>query len=884
MGNEEKKRLQENFSHEKYWHKWGPYLSERQWGTVREDYSPDGLAWSYFPHDHARSRVYRWGEDGIAGITDTRCRICFSPTFWNGNDPILKERLFGLDPTEGNHGEDVKELYFHLDNSPSHAYMKFLYKYPQREFPYNDLIDTNRSRSMDEKEYEILETGVFNENAYFDIFIEYAKSDVEDILIRITAHNRYHEAADLYVLPTLWLRNLWAFHEIMGEYYVEKRKKGDDYGTVEVYQPERGHYHFYFERADRWLFTENETNTERLFNIPNKSPYTKDLFHFMVTNDDYSLMDGVERGTKFSPLYKRSVPGGESVSLKMRLSNKVHSSNPLKGEFDDVFEKRITESDEFYRSISDTDDEELFQIQKQALSGMMWNKQYYSYDVMKWLKGDPGNPEPPMSRLKGRNSQWIHLHNEDVLSMPDKWEFPWYATWDLAFHTISIGMIDIEWAKLQLNKVLREWYMDPRGQIPAYEWNFSDVNPPVHAWATFEIYKYEKQKTGKKDIAFLKRVFHKLNLNFTWWVNQKDRRGNNIMEGGFLGLDNIGIFNRSEEIPGAGFLEQVDGTAWVSMFALRMLQMAIEIAVEDPSYEDMATKYFEHFIYIAASLNKMGEDWVSSWDDEDGFFYDLLVNPEKGSYRPIKIRSLVGLSTIFASSILRRKDLEHLPTFTQGIKWFYEYRQKHSDYLVLNKYDENEDILLSLVPEARLKRLINAMIDPEEFYSPFGIRSLSKRYEKDPYSFDIDGRHYSIEYNPAESRSDLFGGNSNWRGPIWFPMNYLIIKALREYYAYYGNSFRVNHPYDKDKSITLKELCTMLHQNLISIFQKDKDGNRPVNHQNEDWFRDPHFKGLVLFYEHFQGDNGRGLGASHQTGWTGLVAKMINEICDLKIE
>ncbi len=884
MENAENKRLRENFNHEKYWHKWGPYLSERQWGTVREDYSSDGLSWAYFPHDHARSRAYRWGEDGIGGITDTRCRICFSPAFWNGNDPILKERLFGLDNTEGNHGEDVKELYFHLENSPSHAYMKYLYKYPQRAFPYNDLIDTNRSRSEDEKEYEILETGIFNENAYFDIFIEYAKSDVEDILIRITAYNRHHEAADLYVLPTLWLRNLWSFHEVMGEYLIEKRKKEGDYGAVEIYQPERGHYYFYFERADRWLFTENETNTERLFNTPNKSPFVKDLFHHMVTNDEYSLMEGKESGTKFAPFYKRSIPGGESATFKMRLSNKVHSSNPLKKEFDGVFEKRIAESDEFFRSISKTDDEELFQIQKQALSGMMWNKQYYSYDVMQWLKGDPENPPPPDDRLKGRNSQWIHLHNEDILSMPDKWEFPWYATWDLAFHTISIGMIDIEWAKLQLNKVLREWYMSPQGQIPAYEWNFSDVNPPVHAWATFEIYKYEKQKTGKKDIAFLKRIFHKLNLNFTWWVNQKDRRGNNIMEGGFLGLDNIGIFNRSEDIPGIGFLEQVDGTAWVSMFALRMLQMAIEIAVEDPSYEDMATKYFEHFIYISASLNKIGEDWVGSWDDEDGFFYDLLVNPEKGSYRPIKIRSLVGLSTIFASSILRRKDLDRLPTFTQGIKWFYDYRKRHYDYQVLEEYDENEDILLSLVPKARLKRLINAMIDPEEFYSPFGIRSLSKRYEKDPYTFDVNGSHHSIDYNPGESRSDLFGGNSNWRGPIWFPMNYLVLKALREYYAYYGDSFKVNHPYDKDKSITLKELCSMIHQNLISIFQKDKDGNRPVNQQTNDWYQDPHFKDLILFYEHFHGDSGRGLGASHQTGWTGLVAKMINEVCDLKRE
>lgn len=878
MGSAEKNRLQENFNYKRYWHKWGPYLSERQWGTVREDYSADGSAWTYFPHDHARSRVYRWGEDGIGGITDTRCRICFSPTFWNGKDPILKERLFGLSGLEGNHGEDVKELYFHLENSPSHAYMKYLYKYPQNPFPYEDLLRTNASRSKNDREYEILETGVFDNNAYFDLFIEYAKADAEDILIRITAHNRSTKDAELYVLPSVWLRNLWSFHAVMGEYFIEKRKNEDDYGSVEVYQPERGHYHFYFERPDRWLFTGNETNTERLYDIPNQTPYVKDLFHTMILENDFTLMDGKTSGTKFAPMYQRMISAGDSVNFKMRLSQKVHHSNPLKNSFKDVFDTRIKESDAYFRSISTAEDEAQFQIQKQALSGMMWNKQYYHFDINQWLNGDPNQPVPPQERKKGRNAQWIHLHNEDILSMPDKWEFPWYATWDLAFHTISIGLMDLEWAKLQLNKVLREWYMSPRGQIPAYEWNFSDVNPPVHAWATFEIYKSEKQKTGKKDIQFLKRVFHKLNMNFTWWVNQKDRRGNNVMEGGFLGLDNIGIFNRSEEIPGVGFLEQVDGTAWVSMFALRMLQMAIEIAVVDPSYEDMATKYFEHFVYISAALNKIGKDWVGSWDEQDGFFYDLLINPEKKSYRPIKVRSLVGLSPLFASSILRRKDLDKLPTFTQGIKWFYDYRRKHYEYEVLEDYDENEDILLSLVPKSRLKRLIDAMGDPEEFFSPYGIRSLSKQYEKAPYVFTVEGKEYRIKYSPGESTTTLFGGNSNWRGPVWFPINYLIIKALREYHSFYGDSFHVCHPYNPDKSITLDELSTLIQRNLISIFLKDSQGNRPVNQQHADWFKDPHFKDYILFYEHFHGDHGRGLGASHQTGWTGLIANLINDV------
>ena len=880
MENAEINRLKENYNRTRYWHKWGPYLSERQWGTVREDYSPDGAAWDYFPHDHARSRVYRWGEDGIAGLTDTRCRICFSPAFWNGKDPILKERLFGMSGVEGNHGEDVKELYFHLDNTPTHSYMKYLYKYPQQLFPYDDLLSTNLHRSREELEYEILDTGVFNDNAYFDIFIEYAKGDVEDILIRITAYNRFHQEASLTILPTVWLRNLWSFHTIMGEYYIEKRTENPEYGTVELYQPERGHYHYYFQTPQLWLFTENETNTHRLYGIPNGTPFVKDLFHEMVTAGDYALMEGKSSGTKFSPLYQKDVPPGEAFSVKMRLSNKVFLSNPLEEEFDQIFVQRKQESDAFYDSICQSADKEMAQIQKQALSGMMWNKQYYQYDINIWLKGDPGHPIPPSQRYEGRNAEWTHLHNEDILSMPDKWEFPWYATWDLAFHAITIGMVDIEWAKIQLNKVLREWYMNPRGQMPAYEWNFSDVNPPVHAWAAFEIYKKEKQSTGKKDIMFLKRIFHKLNLNFTWWVNIKDRRGNNVMEGGFLGLDNIGVFDRSDKLPGGGFLEQVDGTSWVAMFALRMLQMAIEIAVEDPSYEDMATKYFEHFVLISAALNKIDENWVGSWDEEEGFFYDLLINTETETYRPIKVRSLVGLTPLFATAILRREDLNKLPTFNEGIKWFFDYRRRIGSFTMLDEFDPNEDILLSLVPRDRLNRLMNTLADPAEFFGPFGIRSLSRIYKNHAYVFNTDGQQYSIGYEPGESKTSLFGGNSNWRGPVWFPMNYLLLKAIREYDAYFGDSFRVVHPYNSQESISLGDLSTMLQKNLISIFLPDKNGRRPVNQQSGDWFLDPHFKDLVLFYEHFHADQGRGLGASHQTGWTGLVANLIREISE----
>lgn len=877
-------RLRENYQRTKYWHKWGPYLSERQWGTVREDYSQHGSAWDYFPHDHARSRVYRWGEDGIAGISDTRCRICFSPAFWNGQDPNLKERLFGLSGVEGNHGEDVKELYFHLDNTPTHSYMKYLYKYPQNAYPYTDLRSSNKGRSKLEKEFEILETGIFDNNAYFDIFIEYAKGDVEDILIKITAHNRFHQSADLYILPTVWLRNLWSFHEIMGEYYIEKRSAELEYGSVELYQPERGHYHYYFPQPDQWLFTENETNTERLFGIPNTSPFVKDLFHHMVITGDFSLMEQRNQGTKFAPLYKKSIEAGQSVCIKIRLSNKVFLSNPLDDEFDQIFLERELECEEFFRSVCYTKDPTLFHIQKQALSGMMWNKQYYQYDINIWLKGDPGHPIPPSQRYEGRNAEWTHLHNEDILSMPDKWEFPWYATWDLAFHAITIGMVDIEWAKIQLNKVLREWYMNPRGQMPAYEWNFSDVNPPVHAWAAFEIYKKEKQTTGRKDLFFLKRIFHKLNLNFTWWVNIKDRRGNNVMEGGFLGLDNIGVFNRSEQLPGGGFLEQVDGTSWVAMFALRMLQIAIEIAVEDRSYEDMATKYFEHFILISSALNKIGDNWVGSWDEEEGFFYDLLINTETKTYRPIKVRSLVGLTPIFATAILRRQDLDQLPEFAKGIHWFFEYRKKLGNYTMLDEFNPHEDILLSLVPRDRLLRLMNTLADPEEFFGPYGIRSLSKRYEHHPYIFKTDGKQYSIGYEPGESETNLFGGNSNWRGPVWFPMNYLLLKAIREYYGYFGDSFKIPHPYRPSESITLGDLSKLIHQNLISIFTPDLNGHRPVNQQNASWYLDPYFKGLILFYEHFHADTGRGLGASHQTGWTGLVANLIRDMQESNVQ
>jgi len=857
------------------WKRWGPYLSERQWGTVREDYSEYGNAWDYFPHDHARSKVYRWGEDGIAGISDNQQHICFALTLWNGKDPILKERLFGLTGSEGNHGEDVKELYYYLDNTPSHSYMKHLYKYPHAEFPYADLVNTNRNRSKIEKEYELLDTGIFNDNKYFDVFTEYAKNETEDILIRVTIHNRGNNPAYIALLPTLWLRNLWNFGLMHEKPLIYLKDGGEGYGHVKADHYWEGDYHFYFENPVRTLFTENETNTERLYDVPNKTPYVKDAFHTAIQEQRFDWLEEKKEGSKFAPMYEYTIDGNSCVTVKMRFSKHFIDKDPFDISFDEVFESRINEADEFYKGITTAKDKDLIDIQRQAFAGMLWSKQYFNIDIPRWLNGDPGQPAPPEQRKHGRNHEWSSLNNEDIISMPDKWEYPWYAAWDLAFHCVPLSMIDPDFAKGQLILFLREWYMHPNGQLPAYEWAFSDVNPPVHAWSCLQVYKIDKAKTGKADVQFLERVFQKLLINFTWWVNRKDSKGNNVFEGGFLGLDNIGVFDRSNMIPGGGVLEQADGTSWMAMYCLNMLEMALEISQFNPSYEDVTTKFFEHFVYIAESLNRIGENWTGSWDDQEGFFYDVLSMPD-GRFIPVKIRSLVGLSTLFAGFVLKKDMLAKVPDFYNRLKWFQKYREKNNQYLVIEELKEHDDILLSLVPKPRLEKLLKALLDEKEFLSRGGIRSISKIHEHG-YSVNIDGQEFGLDYQPGEGTSGLFGGNSNWRGPVWMPMNYLLVQALHTYCDYYKDESKVEFPTGSGHLMTHSEVANEISKRLISTFQQDEKGDRPVN-DNYGIYRDEHFRDLVLFYEYFHGDTARGVGASHQTGWTGVVAELINRV------
>lgn len=875
--NTEQQRLQQPG-----WKKWGPYLSERQWGTVREDYSEHGNAWDHFPHDHARSRVYRWGEDGIAGISDDMQRICFALTLWNGKDPILKERLFGLTGNEGNHGEDVKELYYYLDSTPTHSYMKHLYKYPQGEYPYGDLVHTNRSRSRYENEYELLDTGLFNEGKYFDVFTEYAKQDAEDIGIRITIHNRGNENAYVAALPTLWLRNLWSFGLMKEKPSIQLVENNDQYGFVKIIHEQTGPYHFYFEKPVHTLFTENETNTQRLYGQSNSSPFVKDAFHEAVTGKNVEWLQEKKEGTKFTPFYEFNIQAHSSVTIHLRLSKKEIKENIFGKSFDELFTRRIEESDEFYNSITTTNNKDLFNIQRQAFAGMLWSKQYFNIDIPRWLNGDPGQLAPPDSRKTGRNHHWHSLNNEDIISMPDKWEYPWYAAWDLAFHCVPLSMVDPQFAKDQLILFLREWYMHPNGQLPAYEWAFSDVNPPVHAWSCLQVYKMDKAKTGKADIQFLERVFQKLLINFTWWVNQKDHKGNNVFEGGFLGLDNIGVFDRSNMIPGGGALEQADGTSWMAMYSLNMLEMALEISQYNPAYEDVTTKFFEHFVYIAESLNRIGENWTGSWDEEEGFFYDVLSLPD-GRYIPLKVRSLVGLSTLFAVLVLKKELLEKLPDFHKRLKWFQRYREGNEQYLVIEELKDHDDILLSLVPRERLEKLMKALLDEKEFLSKGGIRSISKLHET-PYSVHIDGQEFGLNYQPAEGNSNLFGGNSNWRGPVWMPMNYLLVGALNIFAEYYKNDLKVELPTGSNQLVNLQTVSQEISKRLVSSFRQDETGHRPVNDYFTIYRDDPNFKDLVLFYEYFHGDTARGVGASHQTGWTGVVAELINRINHLKGE
>lgn len=874
----EEKRLAHNSAHKVFWKKWGPYLSLRQWGTVREDYSEDGDSWRYFPHDHARSRAYRWGEDGLGGISDITQDLCFALALWNGRDPILKERLYGLNIYEGNHGEDVKELYYYLDNTPTHAYMKFLYKYPQKEFPYGELVEVNGKRSRKEPEYELLDTGIFDENRYFDIFVEYAKADPEDVLIKIEIFNRGNGASGITVLPTLWFRNTWSYGKTKTKPDIRLLSSEGTHETdiLEAVHETLGRHYLHCEKGRHILFTENETNGERLFNTRNPSPYVKDSFHGAVINQNYEIFRGKTNGTKSAIVYYFEIPGEDSRTIKLRLSNKKNGENAFDKEFDTIFRLRLAEADEFYAQFTPSSPvSDVIRIQRRAFAGLLWNKQYYNYELETWLEGDPGQPPPPESRKTGRNQEWKYLFNRDIISMPDKWEYPWYASWDLAFHCIPLSVIDPDFAKKQIILFLREWYMHPNGQIPAFEWNLSSVNPPVHAWAALKVYHIEKSRKGQGDIDFLKRVFHKLLLNFTWWVNRKDVHGNNIFEGGFLGLDNIGVFDRSKPLPTGGHMGQVDGTSWMAMYSLNLMEMAIEIALKDPSYEDVASKFFEHFVHIAEALNLLdGEQNVSMWDEKDGFFYDALHCPDC-SIVQVKVRSLVGLTALFAVSIIDKDVLNRLKGFRKRMMWFINNRKDLSKFLAIEELPEGKEILFSQIHRDRLERILKRILDENEFLSAGGIRSISKYHKDHPFVFDYETTEFRVDYEPAEAAGDVFGGNSNWRGPIWLPMNYLLIESLKKYHQFYGDTLKVEYPAGSGNNVNLWEVAREISRRVTAIFIKDENGRRPVHGGEERYRADPYFNDLVLFYEYFHGDTSKGLGASHQTGWTGLVAEMI---------
>ena len=876
-------RLEESRLRQAHWKRWGPYLSERQWGTVREDYSPYGTAWEYFPHDHARARAYRWGEDGIGGISDRHQLICFALALWNGRDPILKERLFGLTGNEGNHGEDVKEYYFYLDSTPTHSYMKFLYKYPQAEFPYAALVEENRRRGKQSPEFELLDTGVFDQDRYFDVLFEYAKATPEDILIRITAYNRGPELAKLDLLPTLWFRNTWSWGrpDLAGQCEAPKLAPVRDVRGASVIEARHDYY------GRRWLvcecsppllFTENETNFKRLFGVTNRTPYVKDSIHDYVIHGWGDAVNPAQQGTKASAHYPFEIPSGGSVTLRLRLTDQAPRADMFGGQFEEVFARRLKEADEFYRKrVGSSSSEDAANVQRQAFAGMFWSKQFYHYDVRTWLEGDPTQPPPPPERRSGRNHKWKHLFNADVLSMPDKWEYPWYAAWDLAFHCVNLALVDPDFAKEQLILLLREWYMHPNGQLPAYEWALDDVNPPVHAWAAWRVYKIEERVRGKADRAFLERVFHKLLLNFTWWVNRKDPEGMNVFEGGFLGLDNIGVFDRSAKLPSGEFIEQSDGTSWMGMSCLNMLSIAMELAWEDPVYEDVASKFFEHFVHIAHAMNDLGGEGIELWNEEDGFYYDVLHLPN-GTHYPLKVRSMVGLVPLFAAETLEPEALDKLPGFKRRMQWFIDHDPDVPSHIDMSRTSEHGvRRLLSLVSRGRLLRVLRYMLDESEFLSPSGVRALSKYHRDHPYVLKLDGDEHGIDYEPAESTTGLFGGNSNWRGPVWFPMNFLLIESLQRFHYYYGDELTVEFPTGSRQMKTLWEVAAELSRRLTRIFLRGADGRRPVYGGAEKFQRDPLWRDLILFYECFHGDNGAGLGASHQTGWTGLVAKLLEQ-------
>jgi len=898
--NAERQRLAEARSRAAHWKRWGPYLSERAWGTVREDYSTNGTAWDYLPHDHARSKAYRWNEDGIAGISDRHQLICFALALWNRRDPILKERLFGLTGSEGNHGEDVKEYYFYLDSTPTHSYMKYLYKYPQQEYPYARLVEENRRRGRQDPEFELLSTGVFDENRYFDVFVEYAKADVEDILIRITVANRGPELASLDLLPTIWFRNTWAWNKNEPRPFM--RAPGGPTGgptggghehVIQLNHPRYGERWLYLEGTPQLLFTENETNYRRLYGVESTSPYVKDGIHDAIVQHNTAAVNPSNIGTKAAAHYPLTLGPGESVRVDLRLTStdaerKRGSAQPQEmaaagglpfgKSFDRIFAERIREADEFYAGIIPEDlSDDARNVMRQALAGMLWSKQYYHYEVAPWLDGDPDFPPPPPERRKARNHEWRHLYNADVISMPDKWEYPWYAAWDLAFHCIPLALVDPDFAKEQLILLLREWYMHPNGQIPAYEWAFGDVNPPVHAWAAWRVYKIEKKRRGRGDRKFLKRVFHKLMLNFTWWVNRKDAEGKNVFQGGFLGLDNIGVFDRSAPLPTGGHIEQSDGTSWMAMYCLNMLAMALELAYEDPAYEDVASKFWEHFTQIAYAMNNRGEDGVSLWNDEDGFFYDVLHVPNMGEI-PMKTRSMVGLIPLYAVDTLEPELLRRLPAFKRRMDWFIANRPGYTErQACMFTPGMGERRLISILDGDKLRRVLRYMLDENEFLSPYGIRAVSKYHKDHPYTLRVGDMEHRLEYEPGESTSGLFGGNSNWRGPIWFPVNFLIVESLQKFHHYLGEDYKVECPTGSGDFLTLWEVAQEISRRLASIFLRNAGGVRPVHGASEKFQEDGHWKDMILFYEYFHGDDGSGVGASHQTGWTGVVAKLLQQ-------
>jgi len=873
----EQVRIEESRMRRAHWNRWGPYLSERAWGTVREDYSRDGSAWDYFTYAQAASRVFRWNEDGLLGICDRHQRICFALSLWNGRDHVLKERLFGLSGEEGNHGEDVKECYFYLDNTPTHSYMKALYKYPQAEFPYRQLLEENRRRTRNDPEFELLDTGIFNDNRYFDVFVEYAKNTPDDILIRIQAFNRGPETASLHLVPTIWFRNRWGWG-----YDVPKPgvRRSPDPGLLELDEPYYGQRYLYVGQApvapDLW-FTDNESNRRYLWNTPNPTPYVKDGISECLVRGNRSAVNPANRGTKAAAHYVLDLEAGKSATVELRFTDGL-TSEPFGAGFAKIVQDRIDDANDFYATVTPR---ELTidgrGVMRQAFAGLLWSKQYYHYIVRDWLKGDPGFPPPPPERKWGRNNEWTHLYNSDVISMPDTWEYPWYAAWDLAFHTLPLALVDSQFAKDQLTLMVREWYLHPNGQLPAYEWNFSDVNPPVHAWAAWRVYKIEQKRHGKPDRSFLVRIFHKLLLNFNWWVNRKDTQGKNVFQGGFLGLDNIGLFNRSEPLPGGGFIEQADGTGWMAMYSLNLLAISLELARTDSAYEDVASKFWEHFLYIADAMTHIGEERMGLWDEEDGFFYDQL-HLSDGRHVPLKVRSMVGLVPLFAVETLEPRVIEQFPGFKKRMQWFVDHRPDLTHNVAsMVVPGKGERKLLSIVSPDQLRRILARMLDEDEFLSPFGVRSISRYHRDHPCVFQSDGYQHSVCYEPGESSSGLFGGNSNWRGPVWFPLNYLLIEALQKFHHYVGDEYKVECPTRSGNMMTLWEVAAEISRRLSHVFLKDDQGRRPCHGGVPQYQTDPHWRDLILFYEYFHGESGAGLGASHQTGWTGLVAKLLQQ-------